>query len=243
MAKKVRRRRSTPADERKTNWLIIGGIIGLGVIGLFGLLFASLQGSGTSTAAATPSPSFVLEDYCASNPDNCIAIGPADAPVTVVEVSDYGCGHCASFNLNSAATLKSEYVDTGEVRWITMPYALGGQSGYPTLPSAASAMCASEQGTEAFEKYHETLFTLQGTGNYNTRDGFLQIAQAVGLDMDAFTACYDDGRYESAVSNNIQAANRSGVAATPTFFVNGQKVEGNLPLDNFRQLLDSQVNS
>jgi len=243
MAKKVRRRQSTQAPERKTNWLIIGGIIGLGVVGLFGLLFASLQGSGPPTPVPTPTRSLVLEDFCASNPANCVAFGPTDAPVTVVEVSDYGCGHCANFNLNSAATLKSQYVDTGKVRWITMPYALGGTSGYPTLPSAASALCANEQGTDAFEKYHEALFTLQGTGDFNTRDGFLRIAESVGLDVDAFAACYDDGRYEDTLAANIQAANLSGINATPTFFVNGQKVEGNLPLANFQQLLDAEASS
>jgi len=243
MAKKVRRRRSTQADERKTNWLIIGGFIGLGVIGLFGLLFASLQGSGPPTAEPTPSRSLILEDYCNSNPDNCVAIGAADAPVTLVEVSDYGCGHCANFNLNSADILKSEFVETGQVRWITLPYALGGQGGYPTLPSAASALCANEQGADAFEAYHKALFALQGTANYNTRDGFMSVAENLGLDMAAFEACYDSGRYESTVGENIQAANRSGVSATPTFYVNGQIVRGNLPLDSFRQLLATEAGS
>lgn len=243
MAKKVKSRRSTQTKERKTNWLVIGGIIGLGVVGLFGLLFASLQGSGPPTPEPTPSPSFVLEDYCTANPENCVAIGSADAPVTVVEVSDYGCGHCANFNLNSADILKSEYVDSGRVQWITLPYALGGQTGYPTLPSAASALCANEQGTDAFEAYHKALFALQGTANYNSRDGFMEVAGNVGLDLDAFAACYDDGRYESTLAANIQAANLSGVSATPTFYVNGEVVRGNLPLENFRQLLETQVGS
>ncbi|MBK6326166.1 MAG: DsbA family protein [Chloroflexi bacterium] len=241
MATRSRNKRNAQKDERKTNWAIIGGIIGLGVVGLFGLLFASLQGTGAPTAVPTPTRSLVLEDYCAANPANCVATGAADAALTVVEVSDYGCGHCANFNLNSADILRAQYVESGQVRWITIPYALGGQNGYPTLPSAASALCANEQG--AFEPYHKALFGIQQTADFNTRDGFLKIAGNLGLDTTAFAACYDDGRYESTVSANIQAANRSGISATPTFFINGQKVEGNLPIANFQQLLDSELGS
>lgn len=241
MAKRSTRKRSTATEERKTNWLIIGGIIGVGVIGLFGLLFASLQGSGPPTPEPTPTRSFVLEDYCTANPDNCVQVGSADAPVTVVEVSDYGCSHCANFNLNSADILKSEFVDTGKVRWITLPFALGGQTGFPTLPSTNSALCANEQG--AFEAYHTALFGLQTSGAYNTREGFMSVAGNLGLDLDAFAACIDDGRYESIIGDNIQAANLSGISATPTFFVNGTKVEGNLPLANFQQLLAAEVGS
>ena len=241
MAKRAVKRRSLKAEERKTNWLLIGGIIGVGVVGLFGLLFASLQGSGPPTPALTATPSFVLEDYCTANPGNCIVDGAADAPITVVEVSDYGCGHCANFNLNSADILKAQYVDSGQVRWITVPYALGGQTGYPTLPSSSAALCANEQGQ--FEPFHKALFANQGTSRFNTRDGFLDAASTLGLDVEAFAACIDDGRYQATIASNIQAASLSGINSTPTFFVNGEMVLGNLPVANFQQLLNAQLGS
>jgi protein-disulfide isomerase len=243
MAKRVKRRsRVTKKDERKTNWILIGGIVGVGVIALFGLLFFSLQGSGPPTPEPTPTRSLVLQDYCENNPENCIINGAEDAPVTVVEVSDYGCGHCRNFNLDSADTLKTQYVDTGTVRWITVPYALGGGTGgYPTAPSANAALCAAEQG--AFEEYHKALFGLQGNSNYNTAEGFVGIADNLGLDSGALASCVEDGRYNDVIAQNIQVATSTGVSSTPSFFVNGELVRGNLPLNNFQQIIEAEAGS
>jgi protein-disulfide isomerase len=238
---KKSKRRSAQSPERKTNWLVLGGILGIGVVGLFALLFYSLQGPGAPTPVPTPAPSFVLEEYCDANPENCIVTGAADAPITVVEVSDYGCGHCANFNLQSADTLKAQYVNSGQVRWITLPYALGGQTGFPTLPSASAAFCANEQGV--FEPYHKALYGLQSTADFNKRDGFLNLAESLRLDTEAFAACLDDGRYEANIRANIQAANNSGINSTPSFYINGELVRGNLPLANFQQLIDAALAS
>ena len=95
MTKRIKKRsRVTKKDERKTNWILIGGIVGVGVIALFGLLFFSLQGSGAPTPVPIPTRSLMLQDHCENNPENCVVEGEATAPVTIVEISDYGCGHC-----------------------------------------------------------------------------------------------------------------------------------------------------
>lgn len=240
MTKRIKKRsRVSKKEERKTNWILIGGIVGVGVIALFGLLFFNLQSSGVPTPVPTPTRSLMLQDYCENNPENCIVEGDAAAPVTIVEVSDYGCGHCKNFNLNTSPTLKEQYVDTGIVRWITMPYALGGQTGYPTAPSANAAMCAAEQDT--FPAFHTALFGIQGTGTFNTTAGFVEVANDLGLDADALTACIEDGRYNSIVQQNIQNANNAGVNSTPSFFINGELVRGNVPLDNFQQLIEAEA--
>ncbi len=238
---KKSRKRSAQAPEKKTNWVVLGGILGIGVVGLFALLFYSLQGPGAPTPTPTPAPNFALEDYCDANPENCIFTGAADAPITVVEVSDYGCGHCANFNLQTADALKAQYVASGQVRWVTMPFALGGQTGYPTLPSASAAFCANEQG--AFESYHQALFSIQGTSSYNQTEGFMSLAESLGLDTEAFAACLDDGRYEDMVVDNIRVVNSNGVQSTPSFFINGELVRGNVPLANFQQLIEAELAS
>lgn len=238
---KKSRNRSAQTPERKTNWLVLGGILGIGVVGLFAMLFLSLQGPGAPTPTPTPAPNFALEDYCAANPENCVVTGPADAAVTIVEVSDYGCGHCANFNLQTADTLKAQYVSTGQVRWVTLPYALGGQTSYPTLPSASAAFCANEQG--AFESYHKALFSIQGTSNYNKSEGFMGLAESLGLDTEAFADCLNDGRYEANVMSNIQVAARNNIQSTPSFFINGELVRGNVPLASFQQLIEAALAS
>ena len=220
MAKVAPRRNRRRGDDGGTNWYVIGGVAAIGVVGLFALLFLTLQGQGVPTP--TPAPDLALLDYCEQNPENCIARGEADAPVTVVEVSDYGCSHC-----------RQQYVDTGQVRWIALPYALSNQ----TAPTAEAAMCAADQG--AFWEFHEAMFELQTSEIALTEAAFTQAAEALDVDLDAFESCLDSNEYAPVVQNNIQAAARAGVSATPTFFINGTMVEGNRPLADFQQIIES----
>ncbi|PID86218.1 MAG: hypothetical protein CSB13_04065 [Chloroflexi bacterium] len=242
MAKRVKQRsKTTKKAERSTNWILIGGIIGVGVIALLGLLFFSLQGPGAPTPVPTPTRSLLLQNHCENNPENCIIKGSEEAPVTIIEVSDYGCGHCRKFNLDSAPTIKEQYVDTGVLRWITLPYALTGQTGLPTAPSANAALCAAEQG--AFDEFHKALFEMQGTSNFNNMNGFIETANSLNLDSDALVSCVENGRYQDLILDNIQAANQAGVNSTPSFFVNGKLVKGNMPLSTFQNLIESEAGS
>ena len=79
MAKKISKKRRTQPQQKQTNWLLIGGVVGIGVIGLFALLFLSLQGPAAPELLD-------LEEYCRDNPNNCMAAGVEDAPVTIVAI-------------------------------------------------------------------------------------------------------------------------------------------------------------
>jgi protein-disulfide isomerase len=233
---KVAPRRPPVRKERQTNWYLLGGLIALGVIGLFALLFLSLQGGATPASPDRPVER-VLEGYCERNPDRCMVRGDSSAPVTIVEVSDYGCSHCRNFNMSTAGVLDETYVGTGEVRWISLPYALS----TATLPAAESSMCAAEQ--EAYWEYHHALFEQQSSELALTRAGFLQAADEVGLDVEAFASCLDSGNYTSIVQNNMTAAQQAGVTGTPTFFVNGVTLNGNRPLSDFQNAIGAAQES
>jgi protein-disulfide isomerase len=211
-------RRAKPV-KRQTNWLVIGGVV-IGALVLFALLALALRQPESISLAA----------FCDNNPENCIVRGSADAPVTVVEVSDYGCTHCRDFNLESADVLEEEYVATGQVRWITLPYALGLQ----TTAAAESAYCALEQ--DNFFDYHKKMFEIQTQAVALTPAGFLESAGQTGMDLEAFNTCLEADEYGTLVQENIRAANNAGVSATPTFFINGTKVEGNTPVAIFREI-------
>jgi len=227
MAKRARRK-----AKRQTNWLVIGGIVVGGVI-----LFAAL----IALALREP-PALQLAAYCENNPENCIFMGPEDAAVTVVEVSDYGCSHCADFNIETSPILEDEYVETGQVRWIVLPFALQNQAGqYPTMNTAVAAMCANEQG--AFSAFHKQAFELQSSPLFNSTEGFLQTAESVGMDVEAFSQCLASNDYSQIVLENVTMAQQAGVSATPTFFVNGEMLRGNQPLTVFQQRFDSLLNS
>ncbi len=229
MAKKRRATRTAKQAQQGTNWLLIGGAIVavIVVVGLFYLLFLSLQEQDTPQSVQT------LSVYCQENPDNCVTKGSEDAPVNIVEVSDYGCGHCRNFNLDTAPLLEDLYVRQGQVQWIVLPYALGAG----TAPGAEASLCANEQ--DAFFEFHERLFELQSELQTLTADGFQQIAQELELDQDAFNSCTNSGKYSETIQDNVSAATRAGVKSTPNFFINDTIFRGNIPLTTFQQTINS----
>lgn len=227
MSKRTRTR--SRGGKRQTNWLLIGGIVAVGLIVIV-LLALTLRDPDSSSSALSS-----LGKYCQNNPDNCIAKGDPDAPVTIVEISDYGCGHCSDFNLETAPVLDSEYVATDDVYWIVLPYALREE----TIPAAASAMCAAEQ--DAYFEYHEKMFEYLATPVALTPAGFLQAAGDVGLDLEEFNACLSSGKYNTVIRENATAAAGAGVRATPSFFINDQKLEGNFPIESFREQIEALI--
>lgn len=239
MARRRVSRRTAEQEKGGPNWMIIGGIAAVGVIALLGLLVVTV-----TAGPSAPEPTPVLEEnvvaiaeYCEANDDRCIAVGDESAPVTFLEVSDYGCPHCRDFNTESAPALKQQYVDSGLVRWIVMPYALSDQ----THSGAVATLCAADQGEEAALAFHEEMFKLQNTSGYNTVDGFVSVARNVGLDQDQFEQCVENETYDSQIHLNRQAARQAGVNSTPTVFINGRIVNGNVGLEIFSQRIEEAL--
>lgn len=221
MAKKTRQKRQ--AATRQTNWLLIGGVVAVGVIALFALLFFSLQEPEVPT----------LAEYCQDNPDRCIFRGDQNASVTIVEVSDFGCSHCRDFHAETLPSLKSDYIDTNDISWIVLPYALSST----TLPASNAAMCANEQ--DAYAEFGELLFGQQGQAIALTRDGFMQAAEQLGLEMNPFIDCLESGRYNGIIQENVNAARAARISATPSFMINDRLLEGAVPITVFQQRISS----
>ncbi|MFQ5945764.1 MAG: DsbA family protein, partial [Anaerolineae bacterium] len=122
------------------------------------------------------------------------AKGAADAPVTIVEFSDFQCPACGAFAATVLPTLEAAYVDTGQVRIIFRDFPLI-QHEQAGLAAQAGA-CSHEQGL--FWQMHDLIFARQTewAGQTNAADLFRGYASLVGLDVDAFGACLDSGKYE-----------------------------------------------
>lgn len=230
----AKRRKSVRRDQRRgreTNWLLIGGVALVAVIIVFALLIFNLQETPSQPVAAGDHG--VLAQYCADNPDRCAVKGEANAPVTIVEVSDYGCPACQVFNQQTAGPLKQTFVETGQARFIILPFALRSQ----TAPSAEAALCAKEQ--ELFFEYHDILMDNMRQPDAFAREGYLRMARQAGLDEAAFSECIDSRRYQQTVAQNVAAAQEAGLRATPSFFVNGELLEGAHPFATFQQRINS----
>jgi protein-disulfide isomerase len=159
--------------------------------------------------------------------------GPAEAPVTVVEFSDYECPFCRRAEPIVEQMLK-EYA--GKVRFEFRHFPL--ESIHPQARAAAeAAICADEQGQ--FWAYHAQLFGGEGGGFAQPQ--LLAHAAKVGLDASAFQACVASGRARARVDADLAAGRAAGVTGTPAFFVNGVPYSGALPIDEFRRAIDAEL--
>lgn len=226
--KKTAKKSKRKQQKRETNWKVIGGVVVISGLVLFGMIFLAFR---------EPNQLDLIK-YCDNNPENCIASGPDTAAARMVEVSDYGCTHCRTFNLETAPLLEETYGNNDNFQHLAMPYALSGQSGgYPTMDSAVAAFCANEQ--NKFWEYHAATFALQTSPSFNTEEGILQTGENIGLDLDSFKSCLANNEYENNVRANIRAATNAGINSTPSFMIDGQVLAGAQPFTVFQQRIES----
>ncbi len=170
-----------------------------------------------------------------------VVLGDINAPVTLVEYSDFQCPFCGRFFSQTEPSIKENYIKTGKVKFVYRHFAFLGPESRAT---ANAAECAKDEGK--FWQYHDELFNeelrdgQENSGNLN-KALFVRIAKDLGLNLDKFSACLDSNKYSDKVSNDYSVAQKIGVKATPTTFVNGKKFEGALPFNQFKLAIDKEL--
>lgn len=187
----------------------------------------------------------VLESQKSADDD--AVLGDPNAPVTIVEFSDYQCPFCRKFWTDTLPQLKEEYIDTGRAKLVYRDYPV--EQLHPAAQfSAEAAECAREKGGDAaYYKMHDKIFEEQNildggqkdspvtrTVQYSESD-VKAWAKEIGYDIDS---CLDSGKYEAEV---IKDLNDGGQIGTPTFFINGIKLEGAQPYAAFKQVIDNAL--
>jgi protein-disulfide isomerase len=171
--------------------------------------------------------------------DPVFALGDPEAPVTIVEFSDFQCPVCAQYFQQTWPALKEQYVDTGRVYYVFKDLPL--TSIHPQAFKAhEAARCAYELGgDEAYWQMHDRLFEGQQewSGNPEHSDVFNGYAGDIGLDQGAFAACLESGRQADAVQADTDEGFGLGVNGTPTFFIGGYPFSGAHPIQNFDQII------
>jgi protein-disulfide isomerase len=158
--------------------------------------------------------------------------GPAKAPVTIVEFSDFHCPFCRSV-LSTLAQIESRYGDRIKLVFRDFPI----ESIHPGASKAhEAARCANEQGK--FWPYHDKVFA---SPPKSSTEIFKGLAKEVGLDMTGFETCFDRGKYQADVKKDIEEGNRLGVSGTPAFFINGRLISGAQPLETFTRIIDDEL--
>jgi len=148
-------------------------------------------------------------------------LGDANAPVLIEAWEDYQCSICKAANASVLEQIDKNYIATGKARLEFRNYPFLGPE---SAAAADAAECASEQGK--FWPYHDALYDAQraeNSGVFST-DKLKALAADLSLDSGAFNACVDSGRYKDAIASEKTAGQSIGVDATPTFFVDGQRI-------------------
>lgn len=138
--------------------------------------------------------------------------GQANAPLTLIEYSDFTCGYCLKFFKRTWPRIQARYVDTGKVRFVYRDFPRGDQG--PGVDAAVAARCAGAQGQ--YWAMHDRLFS---EGGQLDKQLYLRHAVALGLDQPVFERCMNDGRYTKAIFEDRQEANQWGFHGTPGFIL------------------------
>lgn len=203
----------------KRRSVLTGGLAG---IASFGLLHTAVLGVPDALMAAPP----LGEKW----------LGQADAPVTMIEYASATCPHCANFHAKTLPLIKSEYIDAGKVRFAMREFPFDQLS----LAAFMLARCAPE---ERYFDMIDVLFERQQTWTRNNPKGELfKIAKLAGFTEKKFDACLKNEEVaKGIIAAKDHATSALGVNSTPTFFINDRKVAGNLPIGEFRTLIESFI--
>jgi protein-disulfide isomerase len=175
--------------------------------------------------------------------------GDQNAPITIVEFSDFQCPFCARFHTQTLPLILEQYVETGKVKLVYRDFPI--QNIHPNAISAAVASeCAHEQ--DKYWEYHDALFENQQVWNNaettSTITIFKEFATKLELNQEQFNSCLDSGKYIDEISNDLKDGRNYGITGTPGFFIGNEeigfvKINGAQPFEAFKSVIDSQLNT
>jgi protein-disulfide isomerase len=237
-----------PLSFNRRNLLACSGTFALAAAGLSGAVLprfiAAAKADPAATAQTTAKPpapdANLLAELAKPGPDGDVVMGSDKAPVTVIEYASMTCPHCAHFSETTFPALKQRYIDTGKVRFIFREFP------FDKVAAAAFmlARCARKDGTDSGnDKYMavvETLFAKQDQWvNEHPLEPLKTIAKQFGFTDDSFKACLTNQQVLDGIEAvRDRAVDKLGVNSTPTFFVNGKKLVGDVPIETLAKEID-----
>lgn len=244
-------------EKRKT--LLIVTIIFATVVIAGSLVFLGLQIAKDNSGSVSASDiEKGIEDYVAKQQDEAnkpqvvdgdysdddAFLGDSDAPVTIVEFSDFQCPYCRSFYNETYKQIKEKYVDTGKVKFVYRDYPLSFHKG--AFPAALAAECVREQGgDDMFFAMHDKIYdgqNLLGSGTVEISNENLRgYVSELGMDMGSFDECFENEKYKDEIFADLEDGQRAGISGTPGFIINGQVVTGAQPFSVFESVIEGEL--
>ena len=168
--------------------------------------------------------------------ENDFFIGNKDAPITIIEYASLSCSHCADFHINTLPKIIEEFVDTGIVKIVFRDFPFN----YPALLGSMVLRCVPK---EIRFQYQDALYQLQSKWvvreNAKTTLELYKIMQSGGMKKEEFDKCIENVDLENEILEGLMSAQSEfEIKSTPSFIINGQLLEGNKPVKDFRQIID-----
>lgn len=181
-------------------------------------LITGVMANGTADNVAEPVP---LPD---------MALGPADAAVTMIEYASITCPHCAAFNQNVFPKIKAAYIDSGKIRFVFREFPLDPVA----AASSVLSRCIANGDAAKYFAVTDELFRQNWSKVTKPRETLNEIGKQAGLDEQQVGTCLkDDALFSQIVAQRTNASAKLGVDATPTFLINGDKIVGETPFEEF----------
>ncbi len=177
-----------------------------------------------------------------------LIIGDPQAPATITEYADYKCPLCNEFHQKAWQELKTNFIDTGKLKLVFVPYPVYGEDG---AKAAYGSYCAKEQ--SKLTEYHDALFDYMWSTHYRSGDYdasvrdtlkesvLTSITDKLGIDKTRFLKCINEITYDDEYQAALKSAAERSVQGTPTFFINNQKIVGPQPYSIFKTLVEIQL--
>lgn len=171
--------------------------------------------------------------------------GNADAPLTIIEFSDFQCPFCMKFHSETLPLIEQNYIETGKVKFVYRDFPI--ESIHPNaVPAALASECADEQGK--FWQFHDMLFNNQELwakqDSIKSSQTFMTFAEKLSMNMDIFGTCLSTAKYSDEINKDLQDGRSYGITGTPGFFVGNDdlgfvKIQGAKDFSVFQQILDN----
>ena len=179
---------------------------------------------------------------------NTLMIGNPDAPLTMIEYTDFKCPECNKFHQAAGKEIRKTYVDTGKMNIIFRPYPVFSEDGGRAL---GGSYCANQQAK--FPEYHDAMFgymwsTYYSKGEFDKAieniltDSVLRtITEGIGMSYETFASCLEDPATRIAYDTDVAKAADDEIQGAPSFVINGKKVTQNQPFTVFQAVIESQL--
>ncbi len=207
-------------------------ILGAGVLIAGAVIYSA--GTTAPTGNEGDKPAEVSSDLLKPTKDD-VVLGDLNAPVTIVEYSDFQCPFCEMFYSKTVKQVKEDYIKTGKVKMVYRHFAFQGPE---SQASAQAVECAKDQGK--FWEYHDAIFDAEGkdgqrnNGNLN-RGLFMNIVNDLGMNSADFGSCFDGKKYASKVEQDYAVGQVVGVDGVPAVFINGSRVSRDVNVYDYNQ--------